>query len=128
MGTMLQNPVRVTGMEEEPLNKSHGQRGNIAGNTLYYCFYLLPLFAFLLMLPVGKKSHVHSLSTPLGLVRMGLGRGTLGAHTTCTLWDYRPLFQACPQLSVFQTLGIVWDKEREGACGPISLCQPAGGH
>ena len=74
---MLQNPVRVTGMEEEPLNKSHGQRGNIAGNKLYYCFYLLPLFAFLLMLPVGKKSRVHSLSTPFGLVRMGLGLGTL---------------------------------------------------
>lgn len=37
LGTVLQNPVRVTGVEEEPLNRSCGRRGGIAGNK-WYCF------------------------------------------------------------------------------------------
>lgn len=54
MGIMFQNPMSVVGMEEEPFNRSCDQRGNIAGSKLYYYFYLLPPFAFLLMLSVGK--------------------------------------------------------------------------
>lgn len=53
MGIVFQNS-RVVGMEEEPLNRSCVQRGNIAWNNLYYYFYLLLFFALLLMLPVEK--------------------------------------------------------------------------
>lgn len=37
MGVVFQNS-RVVGLEEEPLNGTCGQRGNIAGNKLYHYF------------------------------------------------------------------------------------------
>lgn len=55
LGAMLADPVRVTGMEEEPLNKSCGRGGNIAG--INCTAFLSPsTAAFLLMLPFEKSS------------------------------------------------------------------------
>lgn len=131
LGTVLQNPVRVMGVEEGLLNRSCGRRGSIAGDKWYWfsvsfycCFSADSSFEKSSFTCTGFQPCLASWGEVLDSEHFFSKRW--GAHTVCVLRDDRFLFQSCPQLSVSQTPRVVWAKEGKGAPGqsPLVSCHP----